>query len=108
MRAGLGKGKYKLFLPYPHVELSVARVLGMNVEQIRQIGVEHVNPEVKGHATVEAAMITEQGLAFDPNADPYPQHADVIGWSGNEAQDRTIASVLADASVLVDYEAAVP
>jgi hypothetical protein len=106
MRIGLAKARYKLFLPFPHVELSVARTQGMDVEQVRQIGVEHVNPSVKGHATVEAAAILARGLTFDANAEPYPQHADVLGWSGDEAKDRTIAGALAEASVLVDYEAA--
>jgi hypothetical protein len=108
MRAGLGKGKYKLFLPFPYVELSVARTQGMSAAQIRQIGIDHVDPLVKGHATVDAAAVFREGLAFDPNGNPYAQHADVVGWSGDEAQDRTIAQALADASTLVDYEVTAP
>jgi hypothetical protein len=106
MRPGLRKGRYKLFLPFPYAELSVARTHGMSAAQIRQIGIDHVDPLVKGHATVDAAAILREGLAFDANGHPYPQHADVVGWSGDEAQDRTIAQVLAEASTLVEYEAA--
>jgi hypothetical protein len=104
MRPDKGKGKYPLFLPLPYKELSVARTQGMSDEEIRQIAVEHVPPPVKGYATVQAALVLQLGLTFDPNGDPYPQHADVIGWSGDQARDRTIAQVLADASTLVDYE----
>lgn len=104
MRSDKGRGKYPLFLPLPYKELSVARTQGMSDARIRQIAVEHVPVPVKGHATVHAALVLQSGLTFDPNGDPYPQHADVIGWSGDQAHDRTVAQVLADASALVDYE----
>lgn len=104
MRPGLGKGKHPLFLPHPYVRLSVARTEGLSDQQIRQIALDHVDMPVKGYVTVQAALVLQQKLAFDPNGDPYPQHADVIGWSGDEAHDRSIAQALADASRLVDYE----
>ncbi|MBL8344912.1 MAG: hypothetical protein JNN03_05690 [Rubrivivax sp.] len=104
MRPDKGKGKYPLFLPLPYKELSVARTQGMTDAQIRQIALEHVPMPAKGYATIQAALVLQEGLTFDPNGTPYPQHADVVGWSGDEARDRTIAQVLADASTLVDYE----
>ncbi|MBE7418097.1 MAG: hypothetical protein HS128_10160 [Ideonella sp.] len=104
MRRGDGKARFPLFLPLPHMELSVARTLGMNDAQIRQLG-QYAPAPPKGYATVEAAVVLQEGLAFDANGEPYPQHADVIGWSGDQAKDRVIAKVLADASTLVDYGA---
>ena len=105
MRRDLGKGRYKLFLPRPYLELSVARSSGMTHQQIQSLGIEHVNSGVKGHATVAAAVVFDHctGLSFVANGDPYPQHADIVGWALVEEQARSYAGRMADASTLVEY-----
>ena len=98
------RGKYPLFLPFPRTELSVVRVSGLATSEIRAIGVDHVCPDVKGHACVMATAVLDcLGLSFDANGEPYPRHANVIGWSGIEPKDRLHAKKLADASELVEY-----
>ncbi|MGO8693289.1 MAG: hypothetical protein ACLQMF_06390 [Rectinemataceae bacterium] len=34
-----------------------------------------------GVGTATASVVYAEGLGFDPNGVPFPQHADIIGWS---------------------------
>jgi hypothetical protein len=104
MRRGKGKGHYKVFLPLPYVELSVCRSQGIDDAAVQALGMEHVGPPIKGHATVLASAVIACQLTFHADGEPYPRHASIVGWSGDEARDRVHAMALADASTLCEYE----
>ena len=103
MRPSVNKARYPLFEAPSSAKLSVVRTQNMCADQIRQIGIDHVGPPLKGHATVDAAAFLQLSLHFDPDGNPYAQHANIVGWSSDPAARRAAAIALAEHSTLVQY-----
>jgi hypothetical protein len=103
MRPAIGKGHYKAFLPPKTLRMSVFRSSGIGPGEVEAIGRAIVSETVKGHATVTVAAVTRQELRVQPAPAPHPRHADIVGWSGVEEEDRSAAMALADSSVLTKY-----
>ena len=65
--------------------------------------VEKKKPDrrIKARATGEVALVTSQDLLLEVNGEPYPRHADIIGWptSGKPAQ-MMLATQIANEMIL--------
>ncbi len=90
-------------MPPAHRRLSVVRSTGIDAAQVEAIGREHVDKDVKGHAILPVAAILARNLTIDPNGEPFPRHANVLGWADDDAINRLTAMALAGASVLTKY-----
>jgi hypothetical protein len=103
MRSEKKMGHYKAFMPPTNKHLSVVRSQGLSVGEIEQVGRQHVNLAVKGHATVTVAIVAGRELSVQPHPYPHARHANVVGWSDHDEVNRLHARALADASVLTVY-----
>jgi hypothetical protein len=43
----------------------------------------HAPKPAVGVGIGKASVVYQEGLSFDPNGVPYPQHADIVGWAGD-------------------------
>lgn len=94
--------KYLVFMPPRHGRLSVFRCTGLGSPEIQEIGVRVVATDahpVKGHATIVARTLTDEGLEISAATEAHPRHANVTGWGEDEAAIRLTAKKLADAAI---------
>jgi hypothetical protein len=102
------RAKYGPFMPNKNGRRSVYRVDGLEPDQVRQLGVDYVEPhrgQLRGYATQVAATFYGQGLDFEPDGVPHERHANVVKWTGVDHKDRLIAQHLAEGSMLRLYQA---
>ena len=66
------------------LEVSVCRSTGLSDKDVWNICTEHFDPHVPsraiGRGVGTADVVLAEGLTFDPNGKPYPEHADIVGW----------------------------
>lgn len=103
MRREYRKGSYKLFLPPPDRQQSVARVDALTHAEIRAVGEIDPGEPLLGHVTLLAAEVLANELSFLADGEPYARHASIVGWTGEPPRDRVLAQSLADASTLYEY-----
>ena len=90
---GNGTVKPAAFIPPKDGKKSIYRISHPDLpeEEIWHIGEQNVlipfreknkQPQktMKGRADFEASSVYDQNLYFDPNGDPHPRHANIIGW----------------------------
>ncbi len=78
-------------------ETSTYRIDGLQAHGIWALGYQYVEDLPKGRrirarGTSLAASVTDAGLHWDVNGEPYPRHADIIGWSVNDKDIRMMAA----------------
>ena len=86
-----GVVKYSRLMPREiegRLEASVCRSSGLEEAGIWQICSEHFDPfnigkPAIGRGVGPASVVYDQAFSLDPNGDPYPQHADIVGWSND-------------------------
>lgn len=103
MRPGEGKSHYRLLLPPANMRMSVVRSSGLDVAEVEAIGRALAAATIKGHVTLAALTIFSHELEISPDPPAHPRHANVVGWTGVEEQDRAKAIALAEASSLTRY-----
>lgn len=75
-------------------ETSIIRTDGLQDREGWELGyqIHEASPaprRIKARAVGTAVIVTDQQLQFDINGDPYPRHADIIGWPvGDEKHAR--------------------
>jgi len=80
-------------------------------EEIWHIGEQHVlipfreknkqpHKTMKGRADLEASYVYEQNLCFDPNGDPHPRHANIVGWPNEKPEQLLKAIKLAERAIV--------
>ena len=75
-------------------ETSIIRTDGLQDREVWELGYQihevAVTPRpIKARAVGVAAIVIDQQLQFDINGNPYPRHADIIGWPvGDEKHAR--------------------
>lgn len=66
------------------LENSVCRSTHLNAEGVWAICSEHFDTHAPspaiGRGVGQASAIYAEGLSFDPDGKPYPEHANIIGW----------------------------
>ena len=106
-RRGQNRVDYAAFMPDQRGEKSVYRTSGLNAEQIRDIGFQHVeneNRRMKGEGRVLARAIFAAGLTVEPAPKPHPRHANIRGYQSERAANRNAAQKIAQAAELVLYD----
>lgn len=78
-------------------ETSTHRSDGLRTERIWALGYRYVEDLSKGRrirsrASGVASFVTDTGLQWDVNGQPYPRHADIIGWSVDDKDVRMMAA----------------
>jgi hypothetical protein len=96
------------FLPRPNpkkdnrLETSVFRITGLQPAEVDAIGAEVAilrRRSLKGRADVQCHVVTSTTLLLDPDSIP-ERHANIVGWSGDEAQRLMLATRIAEDSKL--------
>jgi len=71
-------------------ETSICRSSGLSNTRIWEIGAEYFEPFAKrviiGCGTSISQKVFSEGLSFDANGVPYPEHADIVGWPDDRSQ----------------------
>lgn len=100
-----GTVRARLFLPPPDLKLSTCRLIGLSEEMVWNIGEEFVaEPRERsliGRADFMAEDVIRAGLKFDPDGEPYPNHANIVGWPIDKGEQKEKAQMLAEAA---DYK----
>lgn len=99
MRPGKRLPDYSSFMPNRNLRTSVYRSSGLEEAAIREIGETHVAPmrgPLKGHCCKAAQDFLDEGLSFDADGHPHGRHANVVGWTDDQAANRIKAKKLAD------------
>jgi hypothetical protein len=78
-------------------ETSAHRIDGLRAELIWALGYRYVEDlskdrQIRARASGVASFVTERGLQWDVNGQPYPRHADIIGWSVDEKHARMMVA----------------
>lgn len=101
-----GEVKFKAFMPPPGRRLSVYRIDGLSLDEVWDIGENNVvlamSPPktLYGVADIKAGVVERQSLKIE--ADDIPlRHANVVGWPEQEAEQMSLAQVLAAEAKLV-------
>ncbi len=89
-----------LFTPYPYEELSVFRIDGFGLEEVKRLGKEVVRKSGKtlyGYATltVEEIESSEESLKIIYDNEP-PRHANIAGWPSEKSKQKLYATKLAE------------
>jgi hypothetical protein len=101
--------KQDLFIPYPHVELSVTRRRNATADEVwsvgRQVAAAFIPPRsLHGLADIQARAcnIDPVRVKATPILPHNPNHADIEGWPPAKADQKVIAQKLAaDAGKLI-------
>lgn len=102
---GSGTVKPDAFIPHPHTDLSVTRLLSLSEQELWQIGqgIADARPAtLHGRADIQCLKVQEQRLGVEakPVANN-PNHANIIGWPAEKPAQKIIAQLLAAASQYV-------
>jgi len=98
--------KPKAFDPPPNLRLSVFRIDNLAIEDVWQIGQEHViniMPQPRnlyGYADIKADKAQDLNLDIDADNNP-PRHASIVGWPEDKSERKLIAQELAANSKLI-------
>jgi hypothetical protein len=87
------------------LETSVFRVRDLSGAQIWSLGRRWVKyfstNSLKGRADFIAKSVQEiESMSINPSPSPHPRHADILGWSSDEATQLSVALELALGSKL--------
>ncbi len=98
--------KANAFLPHPHSELSVTRLINLSKEEIWSIGMSVATARAKplhGHGDIQTIAILKTGLQVIVAPLPdNPNHADVTDWPvSDKPAQKLIAQELAAAAIFV-------
>ena len=78
---------------------SVSRISGLTDPEIWKLGREKVSVlrrlPLLGRFDVNAGVVYDQELRFNPDADRRSRHADIVGWPPEKAKQQSIAQILA-------------
>jgi hypothetical protein len=78
---------------------SVFRIAGLVDSEIWRIGLEKVarirNLPLLGRLELNAAVVYDQQLTFNPDADRSSRHAEIVGWPPEKEKQQSIAQTLA-------------
>jgi hypothetical protein len=90
--------------PFPDLDLSVTRHIGMTVAELWEIGetIAHgrTNATLYGRADIVAQKVRAQSLRIEPTLTPR-NHANIVGWPSEKSAQKIIALELAAAAVFV-------
>jgi hypothetical protein len=50
---------------------------------------------MKARATCEAGLVLAQGLTFDPDGQPHPRHANIVGWPSTKNEQKNLQQRIA-------------
>jgi hypothetical protein len=84
-------------------ETSTQRTDGLRSDEIWALGYRYVekNRRIKARGYCEASLVTAQAsLHFDINGEPYPRHADIVGWPADEDARLMLATEIANGMTL--------
>jgi hypothetical protein len=87
------------------LEKSVHRSDGLTPSDIWALGRNHVeNPSkgriIKARCVGVAQAVIGKGLSFDISGEPFPRHADIVGWPSAKEKQKMLATELAVAFAL--------
>lgn len=96
--------RHNAFMPNRDGETSIYRIVGLNDEDIFEIGRLFVADEMKkpliGRADIVVSRILERQLRVEPDPSPHPRHANIVDWPEDKSKHRLIAIELADEAEL--------
>lgn len=91
--------RHSAFMPASDGARSVFRILGLSDSETWNLGLEKVarvrNLPLLGRFDVNAGLVYDQELRFNPDADRRSRHADIVGWPPEKEKQQSIAQVLA-------------
>lgn len=78
-------------------ETSTHRTDGLRTDGIWALGYQYVEDVSKdrrilARASGVVSVVTTLGLQWDVNGQPYPRHADIIGWSNDDKHRRMMVA----------------
>lgn len=97
--------KFKAFMPPTNLCLSVCRIEGLQIDEIWHEGQKVIRAMLQqktlyGVADIKAGIVEGRTLKIEPDKLPC-RHANIIGWSEEEAKQLSIAQELAAEARLV-------
>jgi hypothetical protein len=77
------------------LETSVYRVDSLPEPDVWAICAAHVDNTaaariMKARATCDAGLVLAQGLTFDPDGQPHPRHANIVGWPSTKNEQKNL------------------
>ena len=81
------------FIPHPHSDLSVIRHIGLNENELWDIG-KSIIDRLHGRADINAIEVRNQKLLIEPTSTPR-NHANITGWPPQKEAQKIIALELA-------------
>lgn len=101
--ASTGRVRPSALMPYDNrqkqrSETSMFRTDGLQADGVWALGYQFVENlavgrRIRARGLGIASVVTAQGLRFDVSGQPYPRHADIIGWPNGD--DRAARMMLA-------------
>ena len=86
-------------MPASDGKRSVFRISGLPESEIWSVGLEKVarlkNLPLLGRLDVNAGLVYDQELRFNPDADRRSRHAEIVGWPPEKEKQQSIAQILA-------------
>lgn len=91
-----GTVRQDAFIPHPHPDLSVFRHVGLNENELWDIGraIVKQSAQLYGRADLHAIEARNQKLRIEPTATPR-NHANITGWPPEKEAQKIIALELA-------------
>lgn len=90
------------FIPHPYPDLSVTRHLGLSGSRLWQVGQEIAASrpaKLLGRADIDGSSVRNAALEVVPKPTKNnPNHANVVSWPSNKAEQKIIAQKLAAAA----------
>ncbi len=93
--------KQDAFIPHPHRDLSVIRHIGLNKDELWDIG-RSIIDRLLGRADIIALEVRNQELRIEPTATPR-NHANISGWPPEKEAQKIIALELAAKALFVHH-----
>ena len=104
-----GRVRHNAFMPPSNLRLSVYRSSGLSEATIWELGNQNVaaprGKPLVGRADILASDVSDsdEALKLEPDPEPHPLHANIIGWPEQKDKQKLIALKLASKSEFFHY-----